>query len=149
MDWLRDFPWVTDENLVDGWNCADTAELQSGDIVFIWVLPRRGIRGGIRAVGQIVSPSSAFPLNDRKKGYFLKSNEKQSPDSLSILAIRYHRLCLGAPISKQQLEAIPGGKQVVLNASQPLYRISDAAGKTIIRMMRDGSGSGDSVFCRA
>jgi len=148
-DWLRDFSWVTDDRLVDRWHIdVHIEELQPGDTVFIWVRARRGTPACILGLGKFVPLPDVFPLADRQAEYFRDQREIERLAGLQQVAVKYSRLCLGAPISKRDLAAhsvfsgFPG-------TTHGIFRISDAAGKNIERMMRKGAGPGDLVFCGA
>jgi hypothetical protein len=148
-DWLRDFPWVSDDKLVDCWPLAEATEAQPGDTVFIWVMARRGIRAGIRGQGKIVITPEVFSMANRKSAYCRGTHEKEKPASQCNIALKYDRLCLGAPVSAKKLEAALGALPLIFKLQREIYGISEAAGKTIERLMREGTGFGDSIFCRA
>lgn len=152
IDWLRDFAWVADDRLVDGWQVESVpGKIQPGETVYLLVGGRQDSTGGICGWGRVVPAPEVLPLQDRKADYFLDIPEEAKHAGLKSLAIKYAFLFSGSPVSGKALQdkawlkipAAAGGRH------PRLYRIPDAAGKIIERLTRGEGTFGDLQFCRS
>ena len=145
-DWLRDFQWVSDDNLVDCWDTGPAVEeAQTGDTVFIW-------NGGSSAAGlcgqaKVVAIPEVFSLAVKKREYFMNLKEPDKADGNHRLALKYSRISLGAPLLKTELES-QGLKTSVPPPGVSFYRLPDNEGKAIERVLRGRTIIVELPYCR-
>jgi hypothetical protein len=151
INWLQDFNWVADNNLIDGWYIeAYTGDVQPGDTVFIWTGVDKEKTSGIYSEGKIVPAPQEFPLTKYEGQYFNNPEVMNSVTGFDTLAVKYSRLCLGVPLLKDEIEAHDILRSIMAGSGRHgrIQPISEEACTTIARMLRGRTNMVDIQYCR-
>jgi hypothetical protein len=149
MDWLRDFNWLSDDQLADGWKIdTGSVEPESGDFIFFWYEDTPETRG-IIAQGKTTILPEVFPSADRKPGYFTDKEQARQTTGGRQIAVKYIRLCLAQPVTKNELTVGKATGKVLSLPEQKrrLTAIPKAAGKHIEALLRSRTTMIDLTYC--
>ncbi len=144
MDWLQDYNWVSDDSLIDFWDVDCPGDkAQPGDIVYIMNGGDQDYAAGICGRAKIIAEPDIFPLAHRKKEYSIKKEEVEESDGMFRIALKYMRLCLGAPLSVDEPDF-----SAIENGLSGLFRISNEKGIAIERMLKGRTSTIGLPDCR-
>jgi len=151
INWLQDFNWVADDNLVDG-RYIDTyiGNVQPGDSVFVWTGDNKEHTSGIYGEGKVVPTPQEFPLTNREREYFTSSTALNNVTGLYKLAVKYGRLCLGVPLLKDEMETLGVLRTVTFGSGRHsrIQPIPEEVCTVIVRMLRGRTNMVDIQYCR-
>ena len=144
-DWLRDFPWISDYALVDGWAYSGPeVKPEAGETVFIWY--STGEEEGICGQARTTAAPEGFPLAGRKTEYLSGAQD----EGQGRVALKYLRFCLGAPLLRGEMEqnGVKPDVTVPRNEVCRLYRLPDNEGKALEMMLRGRTNTISLPFCK-
>lgn len=168
LDWLRAFPWMADDRLIDVWQVPAESKIQPGDGIFVWIdeagAASRDVSGsrrdsaipeiemetaptgaGIYASGKVAPPQQAFPP-DRKKTYFASGMSEPSGQTISV---KYMRLFLGAPMLESDFKANPllANMPELARSGDRVYELTDQQGAAIEKLIGGRTSMPDNPEC--
>ncbi len=145
LDWLRDFNWLGDSNLIDCWHISQHKEkVKLRDIAFIW--KSKGIKSavaGIYAKAVVVPNPQKFPLVEKETDYFVgeagraEAKRLDNPEKLKTIAIKYTGMYLDKPLLSEVMERMSDlkGMTIFSNSRQEIQRVEREQGGIIESML--------------
>jgi hypothetical protein len=149
-DWLRDFNWLSDDRLIDGWEIQTRdGEPEPGDYIFFWQedTPETS---GIAAEGKSVALPEIFPMAGQKPGYYTLQARTGKSGGERQTAVKYIRLCLAQPVTERELESGETSKIVlsIFGLKERMAVIPEPVGKYIEMLLRNRTTMIDLTYCQ-
>lgn len=149
-DWLRDYNWLSDDRLADGWEIqTGDGSPEPGDYIFFWQedTPETS---GIAAEGKTVALPVIFPLAGQKPGYYTKKERTEKTGGEGQTAVNYIRLCLAQPVTERELGGEETTKKILslISFKKKAAVIPEPAGKYIEMLLRSRTTMIDLTYCQ-
>ena len=138
IDWLKDFNWCSDSNLIDCWHISQfKREIADGDVVFIWKSKGNEVLRGIYAKAEIVSKPTKFLLEEREREYDLNIDEMKRLEGLHKIALRYKKIYLDAPLFEEEIKHYPSLRNLSIfnNPIRGIHKVDQISGEIIEQLL--------------